>query len=88
MNERVSNPALDYIMRRSEDDEIDRHLIALLRNGARQAGLMYEDELPQDITDAEYSEWFELSAIVEGVRMGPQFTRKRILDTDTGDLFA
>lgn len=33
-------------------------------------GLMFEDELPE-MTDEQYSEWFEKSQLVEGVRMGP-----------------
>ena len=32
--------------------------------------LMYEDELPDDMTDDEYSRWFDLS-FVSFVRMGP-----------------
>jgi hypothetical protein len=31
----------------------------------------YEDLLPADMTDAEYNEWFNRSAVVDGVRMGP-----------------
>jgi hypothetical protein len=31
----------------------------------------YEDELPEDMTDMDYDEWFELSW-VDGVRMGPK----------------
>lgn len=32
----------------------------------------YEDTLP-DITDEEYAWWFEHSAVVDGVRIGPKF---------------
>lgn len=35
--------------------------------------LMYEDDLPIDITDDEYDKWYEKSRIVDGVRMGPLF---------------
>jgi hypothetical protein len=34
--------------------------------------LMYEDELPEDMTDSEYSEWYEQSYVLDGVRVGPQ----------------
>ncbi len=37
--------------------------------------LMYEDELPENMTDAEYSEWYDKSSIVDGVRMGPIFNK-------------
>ena len=30
---------------------------------------MYEDELPANITDAEYDRWFE-NSVVDGVRLG------------------
>ncbi len=30
---------------------------------------MHEDELPE-MTDKEYNEWFKISEIVDGVRMG------------------
>lgn len=33
----------------------------------------YEDQLPDNITDAEYNAWYEKSAVVDGVRMGPRF---------------
>lgn len=31
---------------------------------------MYEDQLPDDMTDADYDAWFALSW-VDGVRLGP-----------------
>lgn len=31
---------------------------------------LYEDELPI-MTDSEYSEWFNKSKVIDGVRMGP-----------------
>jgi len=31
---------------------------------------VYEDQLPEDLTDAEYAEWFVQSQ-VDGVRIGP-----------------
>lgn len=34
---------------------------------------MYEDELPESITDEEYDSWYENSCVVDGVRMGPKF---------------
>lgn len=33
--------------------------------------LIYEDELPANITDADYDKWFKESNVVDGVRMGP-----------------
>lgn len=33
-------------------------------------GKCYEDELPEDMTDADYDEWFE-NSWVDIVRMGP-----------------
>ena len=33
--------------------------------------LMYEDELPEDISDELYSWWFDHS-FVDGVRIGPK----------------
>lgn len=35
----------------------------------------YEDELPVDITDAEYSAWFAKSRVIDGVRVGPKVAR-------------
>lgn len=35
-------------------------------------GFVYEDELPEDMTDDAYREWFDRSMIVGGVRMGPR----------------
>lgn len=34
---------------------------------------MYEDELPEDISEAVYSWWFE-NSFVDGVRIGPKIT--------------
>lgn len=36
----------------------------------RKLGLVYEDQLPE-MTDAEYSKWYEESSLIYGVRMGP-----------------
>ena len=33
--------------------------------------IMYEDELPNDISDEEYSQWFD-NSFVDFVRMGPK----------------
>jgi hypothetical protein len=33
-------------------------------------GLIYEDDLPDDMTDEEYTNWFKRSHVVDGVRMG------------------
>jgi len=37
------------------------------------ANFMYEDQLPESMTDAEYNAWFAQSTLVDGVRMGPIF---------------
>jgi len=37
--------------------------------------LIYEQDLPDDITDEEYSEWYSKSIIVDSVRMGLKFNR-------------
>ena len=34
--------------------------------------IIYEDELPEDLTDAEYDLWFKESYISDGVRVGPK----------------
>jgi len=35
--------------------------------------LMYEDDLPDKMTDGQYNEWYKTSKIVYGVRMGKIF---------------
>ena len=50
----------------------------VVRFGSQQRGeqpnvLMYEDELPNAMTTAEYDEWYKGSSVVDGVRMGPRF---------------
>lgn len=39
--------------------------------------MMFEDELPEDMTDAEYDTWFENSHVPDGVgcRMGPAWDK-------------
>lgn len=39
--------------------------------------MMHEDELPEDMTDAEYDAWFAHSHVPDGVgcRMGPRGSR-------------
>lgn len=44
-------------------------------------GRFYEDELPEDMTDADYSEWFD-NSWVDIVRMGP--TPIRLRERDNG----
>ena len=36
--------------------------------------LMYEDELPRDISTALYDAWYNQSKLVDGVRMGPRWS--------------
>lgn len=33
---------------------------------------VYEDQLPENMTDKEYDQWYALSAVVDGVRVGPK----------------
>ena len=33
--------------------------------------IIYEDELPENISDKEYSNWFD-NSFVDGVRIGPK----------------
>jgi len=40
---------------------------------AQAAGWVYEDELPE--TFREYDQWYERSAVIEGVRMGPHWNQ-------------
>lgn len=42
----------------------------------RKLGLCYEDDLPNDISDADYNWWYEHSQIIFGVRMGPVLTAR------------
>lgn len=44
-------------------------------------GLIFEDELPE-MTDEQYSEWFEKSQLVEGVRMGPIIEKNEVHEDD------
>lgn len=46
-------------------------------DGTRTVPTMHEDELPDDMTDAEYKQWFENSYVPDGVgcRVGPVFIR-------------
>jgi hypothetical protein len=48
---------------------------------------MFEDDLPENMTDSEYSMWLDKSEIVYGVRMGPVFptnaTDHRAADKET-----
>jgi hypothetical protein len=46
--------------------------------------VMYEDELPADMTAQEYSAWFAKS-FVDGVRMGPVFERHDLPDYQLQD---
>jgi hypothetical protein len=44
----------------------------------------YEDELPDDMTDEDYAEWFDES-YVDGVRIGPSPVRLTSLNGDGHD---
>lgn len=36
-------------------------------------GWVYEDQLPEDLSNEDYDDWFPLSRVIDGVRMGPPF---------------
>lgn len=38
---------------------------------ARQAGWIYEDDLPASMTQSDYDIWAESSKVIMGIRMGP-----------------
>jgi hypothetical protein len=43
---------------------------------ALKDGWVYEDTLPDSITQQEYDWWYERSLVIEGVRMGPPLPEK------------
>lgn len=49
---------------------IDEHIVPVRKVNGKI--LMYEQDLPK-MTDEEYIKWFNLSELVDGVRMGPIF---------------
>lgn len=36
-------------------------------------GWVYEDQLPEDLSNEDYDDWFAQSRVIDGVRMGPDF---------------
>ena len=48
------------------------HTVGAERKHETHSLLMYEDELPADMSDEEYDAWFARSHVVCGVRMGPR----------------
>lgn len=54
---------------RKQGREVKRNKPEIMDN------LIYEQDLPLDMTEQEYSEWFKKSQIIDGVRMGPKFKR-------------
>ena len=53
----------------------DKKIVSILTHGEGEKweGLIYEDALPEDMTDAEYDAWYAKSMVIDGVRMGPPF---------------
>lgn len=43
--------------------------------GMHSQMIQHEDELPSDLSQAEYDRWYDQSEIVDGVRMGPPLKR-------------
>lgn len=41
------------------------------QTGCKGHVLMYEDELPDDMSRQDYSAWYDKSSLRDGVRMGP-----------------
>lgn len=70
--------AKDHYWDSLEDDKqtVFNHIESIVGMVRRQDNpVMYEDDLPKDITESEYNWWYERSGIVGGVRMGPRFIR-------------
>jgi hypothetical protein len=63
----------EYLDRLHADDFIQQAIDEANRMAEMQT--QHEDELPEDITDAEYDEWWEKSYVDNGVRIGPVFHR-------------
>lgn len=42
----------------------------------------YEDQLPEDMPQADYDRWFAASCVVDGVRMGPRYPFAGVQDVD------
>ena len=40
-----------------------------------EGNLMYEQDLPKDISEQDYAIWFEQSSLMYGVRVGPKFEK-------------
>ena len=59
-----------------EKDWIDVGALAAMRWDYGRRENVYEDELPEDISDEEYSAWHGKS-VVDGVRIGPKLERNR-----------
>ena len=38
---------------------------------------MYEDQLPEDITNEEYNAWYDESWVEGGIRIGPDFLNRK-----------
>ncbi len=49
--------------------------LAAFMKGNVQWHSQYEDDLPDDMTDKEYDDWYAESAVIDGVRMGKPFVR-------------
>jgi hypothetical protein len=49
---------------------MDERVVGERRYRLDNAYMTYEDELPEDMTDADYEAWFDES-YVDGVRIGP-----------------
>jgi len=53
-----------------ESKNIGKELDTIIFDGRE---LMFEQDLPEDMTDEQYSKWFDNSLLVWGVRMGDVF---------------
>ncbi len=59
-------------------DETGRTVWTAGRPSARwhEVETCYEDELPPAVSEGDYSIWYDLSEVVDGVRMGPRLYSK------------
>lgn len=69
---RLYDETADYIRINNLGDVHHNQSMRSARDVIERVSLMYEDDLPDSITDAEYEAWFKKSILVDGVRMGPR----------------
>ena len=53
-----------------ESKNIGKEILTITVDGKE---LMFEQDLPEDMTEEQYSKWFETSIVIWGVRLGDIF---------------